>query len=465
MTTRRVETLNGGDSFGLDASLFIAAGTEGEVYRVPGHDSLVIKIYKEKVDAERAGKLNAMVANPPDDPMKGRGHASIAWPRDLVIWPGNREVCGFVMPRLPVAHPISRFYDIGDRRKHLPFFTYQSLCVLASNLASAVWALHEKGYVIGDVNDRNIMATDKALVTVVDTDSFQIKDQSTGRVYHCPVFSPLYTAPEFLGQGERTPEHDLFGIGVLLFQLLMEGQLPFICAFSNPSDAVDAFECLKKGYFPYAQSPNGIKPPLGAPPYAMLHPALQRLFEQCFVDGHRDPRMRPTAPVWRRALRDCGYDLTQCKLNSQHHYFNHLQKCPWCERAQFLRTGKKRVNVDPFPQPGTVSGGPRGGHAGAQTPISTPRPRPNAAPAAPVTTPPLPSRTAVPAQPPPVALNPIAVKLDSPMALHSAQLALLKTLQLKQPATPLLSPMRLKENIHLDGYQPSSDVTIVLNYA
>ena len=340
MTTHRVETLNGGESFALDASLFLGEGTEGEVYQVPGDDSLVIKIYKEKVDAEGVGKLNAMVANPPDDPMKGKGHVSIAWPRDLVVWSGTREVCGFVMPRFRDAHLISRFYDIDERRKHLPFFTYQSLCVLGSNLASAVWALHKKGYVIGDVNDRNIMASDKALVTVIDTDSFQIKDHNTGRVYRCPMFTPFYTAPEFTGQGERKPEQDLFGMGVLLFQLLMEGQMPFVCAFSNPSNAVEPLQCLRNGYFPYAQSTKGIKPPLGAPPYAMLHPALQKLFEQCFVDGHRDPGMRPTAEVWRRVLLDCGRDLTQCKVSSQHHYFNHLQKCPWCERAQFLRAGR-----------------------------------------------------------------------------------------------------------------------------
>jgi len=391
MTTLKVETLNGGQRLVLDHSQFLAEGTEGEIYRLPGDDSLVIKIYKDKDKDERVDKLKAMVARSPDDPMRDKGHASIAWPTDLVLWTGNNEVCGFVMPRLGSSHPISRFYDLDERRKHLPFFTYRSLCRLGANLASAVWAIHEKGYVIGDINDRNVMATDGALVTLVDTDSFQIKEQDTGRLYRCTVWSQDYTPPELQGahfdQIERSPEHDLFGIGVLLFQLLMEGRLPFVCAFKNPNDGVDAIRCLIRGYFPYGQSRNGIIPPPVAPPYAMLHPALQKLFNQCFIDGFQDPQMRPPAEVWHRTLRDTEQELVECRANSQHYYFNHLQKCPWCERAQFLNAGQKRRNLDPFPQPGSVSAGPRprSVRSGTQRsiPSAAPPPRPAVGPTVP----------------------------------------------------------------------------------
>jgi hypothetical protein len=373
-----VKTQKGGQDFTLDDSLLVGSGTEGAVYEVPGDDSLVIKIYRDKVQDLHINKLKAMVANPPDDPMRDKNHASIAWPRDLVVWSHNQEVCGFVMPRLRDGHPISRFYDLSIRRSQLPRFTYHSLCLLGSNLASAVWALHDKGYVIGDVNERNIMADDKALVTIVDTDSFQIKEPGSGIVYRCTVYTPFYTPPEFqdarFDQVDRSPEHDRFGIGVLLFQLLMEGQLPFGCAFSDPNQSLDALECLKRGYFPYAQSPNGISPPPGAPPYAMLHPALQELFNRCFVNGYKNPALRPTAREWHKALRDTEPELTKCKVNSQHFYFNHLQKCPWCDRAQRFNAGKKQGNWDPFPQPGSVSApsGPGRGRPGTQRPIPPP---------------------------------------------------------------------------------------------
>jgi hypothetical protein len=68
-------------------------------------------------------------------------------------------------------------------------------------------------------------------------------------------------------------------------------------------------------------------------------------------------------------------------------------------------------------------------------------------------------------QPVPVALNEIVVELNAPIDLHAAQLVLVKTLPLKQPATPLFSPMRLKDHMQLDGYQPLDDVTVNLNYA
>jgi serine/threonine protein kinase len=538
MTTWKVKTQKGGQDLTLDDSLLLGGGTEGAIYQVPGDDALVIKIYRERVEDERANKLRVMVANPPDDPMRHKGHPLIAWPQDLVVRDDNHEICGFVMPRLRDPHSISRFYDLGLRRAHLPFFTYRSLCRLGSNLASAVWAIHEKGYVIGDVNEGNIMATADALVTMVDTDSFQIREAGSGVVYRCTVYTPLYTPPEFqdvsFDQVDRSPEQDLFGIAVLLFQLLMEGQLPYACAFRNPSNAVDAIECLKRGYFPYAQSPNGISPPPGAPPYAMLHPTLQELFNRCFVDGYRNPGMRPTAHVWRRALWESEQELTNCAANSQHYYFNHLTKCPWCDRARLFNAAKKRGNWDPFPQPTSASvsaGSRRRGQAGTQRPLSTTSPRPGVPPSAPpspvvftasatsiapgqsitfqwtvpnahsvalkerrrvvstsnspngsatvwptrtsayqltaagvnvVMPPPI---TISVTQPVPDALKEIVVELNAPIALHSAQLALLETIPLKQPATPLISPMRLKEHMQLEGYQPLNDVTVELNYA
>lgn len=460
MTTLKVKTHNSGVDYVLDSGLCIGAGSEGEIYQVPGDDSRVIKIYKRNaIDSARVDKLAAMVADPPTDPMRTKGHASIAWPEDLVISPAEGKVCGFVMPRLGDSLPLSHFYDLKFRRAHLPFINYRSLCRIGLNLASAVWAIHDKGYVIGDINEGNIMANEKALVTLVDTDSFQIRESGSGRVFRCLVFTPLYTAPEFqavpLDQVDRLPAQDLFGITVLLFQLLMEGQLPYACAFSNSSNAPDIVDCLINGYFPYAQQLNGITSPPWAPPYSTLHPALQDLFNRCFLDGHHDPSLRPDAKTWHKALNATENDLIACQVNNQHYYFNHLNICPWCERTQLLNAALKHGNWDPFPQPGQagVSAGFQTARGGSQRPISIPSARPGITP------------PAVPAQPAPVALKEIAVSLNVPIAMHSAQLALLSTLQLNQPQTLLLSPMRLTNHVQLDGHQPLNDISVDLNYA
>src|SRR5260221_5938031 len=184
MTTTKVKCLNSGEEFVLDDSLRLGAGNEGEIYRVPGNDDLAIKIYKPKlVSHPQAAKLKAMVANPPDDHMRKKNHASIAWPMDLVS-NGDGRICGFVMPRLRGGHQISQFLDVDFRKANLPAFTYRSLCTMAGNLVSAVWAIHDAGCVIADVNDGNIMGIANGYVTIVDTDSFQITEPGSGHIHY-----------------------------------------------------------------------------------------------------------------------------------------------------------------------------------------------------------------------------------------------------------------------------------------
>lgn len=366
-----------GDMLSLDDSLRLGCGGEGTIYRLPHNLNLVAKIYHtQKMNAERASKLRAMLANAPDDPVRERGHASIAWPIELVTsLHGNQDIVGFLMPLLQNAHPIFVLYDVTERHVRFPFFTYKHLCRTATNLASAVRAIHRSGYVIGDVNESNILVTERALVTLVDTDSFQVTEQPSGRVYRCPVGSEFFTPPELLGKNfeeiDRSPEHDLFGLAVLFFQLLMEGTRPFAGILSGVPDPPDYFERIAKGYFPYAKN-SRFKPSAMAPPFEMLHPRLQELFLQCFVDGHADPRQRPTATMWYHALKESEQELKVCSRNSQHRYFDHCRVCPWCERAR--RVSQRRPNWDPFPSVDGASAATHYNYAVAQSSANSQQP-------------------------------------------------------------------------------------------
>jgi hypothetical protein len=80
-----------------------------------------------------------------------------------------------------------------------------------------------------------------------------------------------------------------------------------------------------------------------APSFAILHPRLCQLFVQAFSYGHLNPQARPTAEAWAAALKEAEETLLTCTANSQHRFSNHLQSCPWCERA------KKLGGRDPFP--------------------------------------------------------------------------------------------------------------------
>jgi serine/threonine protein kinase len=329
--------------------LELGKGGEGSVYEVPTNTDLVAKVYHpDKITYERMRKLEVMLGRPPDDPMKTQGHSSIAWPVDLLILDGvGNQVAGFLMPRVSAMHPIVDYYDVKTRFKKSPLFTYNYLHRAARNLSSAVYALHERGYIIGDVNESNVMVSDTSLVTLVDTDSFQVLDPNNNVTYRCPVGKTEFTPPELqskdFSQVDRLPEHDLFGLAVLIFQLLMEGTPPFAGLFLGLGDPPEDAEWIAKGYFPYCQKRKVLcKPTPLAPPFEALHPDLQHLFLQCFEDGYNNPTARPSAKEWKNVLVHAENALISCSVNGQHYYSKHLNSCPWCERT-------KKFGVDPFP--------------------------------------------------------------------------------------------------------------------
>lgn len=332
----------------LDLISTLGHGGEARVYPVLQHKTLAAKVYHKPTDAH-TNKLLAILANPPENPTAKQLHISIAWPVDLLLKvDGSHSVAGFLMPRVKGMQSILEFYNPKARLQKSPFFNYRYLHCTARNLAAAVGALHARGYCIGDVNESNILVSDTALVTLVDTDSFQVRDPDNGVVYRCRVGKPEFTPPELQGKSfhlvDRTPEHDLFGLAVLFFQLLMEGVHPFSGIFQGPGDPPPYEARIAAGHFPYSTMRRVpyLSTPI-APPFEILHPTLQQLFVRCFEDGHNNPLLRPSAQTWQAALNEAENALIVCAVNNQHRYGNHLDACPWCERAHSLG------GRDPFP--------------------------------------------------------------------------------------------------------------------
>lgn len=344
----RLQRKSNGQIITLDPSLTLGHGGEARVFAVPGNDILVAKVY-HKPGETHTRKLLAMLANPPENPMASQGHISIAWPVDLLrTTDGSDRVVGFLMPRVKAMHSLLEFYNPKTRRQKCPFFNYLYLHRTARNIAAAVGALHARGYSIGDVNESNILVGDTALVTLVDTDSFQVRDPHTGNVYRCPVGKAEFTPPELQGKNfglvDRLPEHDLFGLAVLIFQLLMEGTHPFAGIFQGAGDPPPYESRIAVGHFSYSVA-QGVPyiPTRIAPKFEILHPTLKQLFVRCFEDGHKNPQMRPSAQAWQAALKEAENSLVSCSVNSQHRYGKHLSSCPWCERTVILG------GRDPFP--------------------------------------------------------------------------------------------------------------------
>jgi WD40 repeat protein/serine/threonine protein kinase len=332
----------------------MARGGEAAIYTLPDRAAILGKVY-HKPTPEHADKLAVMISNPPADPTARQGHASIAWPAQRLLDDGEPGRCvGFVMPRVEKARPLFDAFNPKSRLQAWPLFHYGYLLRTARNLAAAVRALHARGYVLGDLNESNVLVNGQALVTVVDTDSFQVRDG--GRVFRCVVGKPEYAASEVQGADfavvDRTPKQDAFALAVLIFQLLMQGAHPFAGRFTGEGEPEPLARRIAAGHWPYAKKRRGpYEPNPTAPPFVVVPPQVRDLMRRCFEDGHDNPAARPDAAEWHKALTEADEQLSECLVNPQHRVHKSLDACPWCELA--ARHGR-----DPFPSKEKVQSGP-----------------------------------------------------------------------------------------------------------
>jgi DNA-binding helix-hairpin-helix protein with protein kinase domain len=389
----RLRRKSSGQLLTLTDSNLLGKGGEARVYQLSEDPSLVAKIW-HKATAERGAKVAAMLANPPLNPTAAQKHSSIAWPLDLVQSPtGNPQTIGFLMPFVGGMRPVIDFFNPKTRRAKCPLFNYFYLHRTARNLVIAIRALHERNYVIGDLNESNALVAETALVTIVDTDSFQVWDPANAKLYRCRVGKPEFTPPEMqgktFGQIDRNIQQDLFGLGIILFQLLMEGTHPFAGNYTGQGEPPPYETRIAAGHFPYAFGRKvPYVPKQTAPAFTILYPALQHLFVRCFQDGHFNPGARPDTEAWQWALEEAENSLVTCWFNDQHIYSGHLTSCPWCERTRLLG------GRDPFPSIESVKSGTHLGPAVAR-PGSPIRPNPAPLQGAPNLPPPIPKRVPV----------------------------------------------------------------------
>ena len=342
----------------------LAQGGEGSVWSVVGRPEVAKIYHPASLRTDQEAKLSIMVANPPSDEMRKQfSHVSITWPTALLYQ--EAKFSGFLMPRLGESLKILEVYNPRLRKTRYPGFNWKYLVHTALNLSIAVDAIHAKGYVIGDINESNIMVNRQALVSLIDTDSFQVYGHH-GSVFRCPVGREEFTPPELQGvqfnSVNRQPEHDYFGLAVMVFLLLMEGNHPFagVLKTPNPGNDPDNVYCLKQGAFPYTSNSLSAPRPT-APRLKLLPPDIQRLMIKCFVEGYTSPKARPTPDAWVQALEKAEAHLVQCRRDQNHWYSGHLRSCPWCP-ADSIRLQAPLPAVKPVDRAGTAlpqRGGPQ----------------------------------------------------------------------------------------------------------
>jgi probable HAF family extracellular repeat protein len=175
---------------------------------------------------------------------------------------------------------------------------------------------------------------DSATVSLIDCDSFQIR--SNGRLYTCEVGVPEYTPPELQGLSfrgiERTPNHDCFGLAVLVFHLLFMGRHPFIGRFLGHGN-MPPEKAIREYRFAYGR--QAAQRQMACPPHTLsldaVSPELASLFERAFSQASSQSTPRPSAEEWGKKLTRFEMGLQKCAADPGHKIAAHLKTCPWCE--------------------------------------------------------------------------------------------------------------------------------------
>lgn len=298
-----------------------ATGGEGAVFDVVGRPDLVAKLYSKPQSKERCDKLRAMANLCSPDLLK-----IAAWPTATLSNGSPAAVEGILMPRIAGHKEIHHLYSVAQRKKDFPDADWGFLLHTARNCAIAFESVHGHGHIVGDVNQKNVMVSKKGIVALVDCDSFQVKEGS--RIFRCGVGVPEYTPPELHGRRftdlDRNTNHDLFGLAVMVFHLLMMGRHPFAGVPQINID-IPIEKAIQDGLYAYARNSSKLKPPPHVPPLAMLDLPTRDLFERAFGSNQR-----PTATEWRGVLDASMKGLQRCKNDPKHSY-PATGACPWCQ--------------------------------------------------------------------------------------------------------------------------------------
>ncbi len=321
----------------------ISKSGEGRIYQT-SKAGFLAKIY-HTITQEQIDKLQVMVKNPPVDPTRSQGHVSIAWPKCLLQDSYGKSL-GFLMPAIGNGQTLINVYNPARREKNAAGFNWFYLHTTAMNIASIVQAIHKNSYVVGDLKPDNLLVTPNAYVSIIDTDSFQILDRRTRKIYRSPVASQEFTPREMFGKDlqkiDRSEFQDSFALGVIIWQLLF-GYHPFSGEWSGSGNQPNSDQLIEQGLWMYGSS-SKLRPGKFSMPLNIIHPELQQLFRKCFNDGHNKPDARPSAADWQKALGVAISELTQCSVESGHHYAKSYGKCYWCEK-------KRQLGYDMFASP------------------------------------------------------------------------------------------------------------------
>ena len=286
----------------------LGEGGEGAVYLVDGDPGSVVKIWHQGSAPQDAdAKFRYMVNNPVE---RGMGATwRITWPQHLVI--DNGVVAGYTMPILDRNEAWEDIVEYYNRLAARSTGTAQAREIqigdrvrMAQNLALGFKAVHEAGYVIGDVNEKNVSVNRQNDIAMVDCDSYNFTDPVTGRIFANSVGRNEFQAPEYKGSSAmRTPNHDIFGLAIIIFHLLT-GYHPYgVVTGQHAQDYPQTEQRISAWLFPPASGGKVTATPQYDAAWEGLTDKEKELFLRCF-DKANEGQPRPAPEEWYLALED-----------------------------------------------------------------------------------------------------------------------------------------------------------------
>lgn len=314
----------------VDLGRELGRGGEGSVFEVPGLGSQVAKVYHKAPEQRKQDKLRFMASTADAQLLN-----YVAWPQETLHPSRGGHVHGFLMPKVTDKSPIHMVYSPAHRRQDYPKAAWDYLLFVARNIAASFETVNAHGHVIGDVNQNSFMVGRDSKVVLIDSDSFQVN--AKGTLHLCEVgvahFTPpeLQALPSFTGF-TRTPNHDAFGLALLIFHVLFGGRHPYsgVPLRSGVGDALETdIKAFRYAYARDNQS-RGLGPPPRSIPLSMVPDPIEAMFHLAFTEKGSSGA-RPSAAQWVAALDGLRSNLTKCAASAAHVYPKHLRTCPWCD--------------------------------------------------------------------------------------------------------------------------------------
>jgi len=246
----------------------IAGGGEGHVFKT-NSPSYVAKVYMpEKTTTHKLAKIKKLI-------QKGIDFPGICLPKAL-LYNSKDEFVGYLMKKAE-GEKVRSLYTKPLFLKKFPNWKKRDLVELCVTILKKIGYLHKNGIILGDINPDNILVKTPKDIFFVDCDSYQVDG------IPCPVGVIPFTPPELQGLDHynsclRTVGNENFAVAVLLFSLMVTGQMPY-----NQKNGATAQQNIINMDFSYPlgeasnkKTPNG--------PWRFLWSHLPRFLKDAFYN-------------------------------------------------------------------------------------------------------------------------------------------------------------------------------------